>query len=104
MRMVIMVLLPQPLPPMMMKTSPRLMVKVRSRMRTKSPYAMVRSWTLMWASFSVMVASSRPTEPVALPFAASGSYSQHVAQHGDHRGGDDDPHNGGDHRGRGRVP
>ena len=31
------VLLPQPLPPMMMKTSPRATVKFRSRWITKSP-------------------------------------------------------------------
>ena len=31
------VLLPQPLPPMMINTSPRLTVKLRSRIKTKEP-------------------------------------------------------------------
>ncbi len=47
------VLLPQPLPPMMMNTSPRRTVNVRSRISTKLPYAMVRSRTVMWAFGSV---------------------------------------------------
>src|SRR5436190_14049409 len=44
------VLLPQPLPPMMMKISPRRIVKLRSRCMTKSPYAMSRFRTVMCAS------------------------------------------------------
>ena len=46
------VVLPQPLPPMMMKISPRLTVKVRSRWMRKSPYAMVMSLTSIAASVS----------------------------------------------------
>src|SRR6058998_827335 len=43
------VLLPEPLPPMMMNTSPWLMVKFKSRINTKLPYAIVRLLTVMWA-------------------------------------------------------
>src|SRR5258706_9351438 len=41
------VLFPVPLPPMMTKTSPFFTVKLRSCMRTKLPYAIVRSSTVM---------------------------------------------------------
>ena len=41
------VLFPQPLPPMMMKMSPRLTVKFRSRWRTKPPNAIVSSFATM---------------------------------------------------------
>src|SRR5262245_11301391 len=43
------VLLPQPLAPMMTKTSPWRTVNVRSRIRTKLPYAIVTSRTVMCA-------------------------------------------------------
>jgi hypothetical protein len=42
--------LPQPLPPMITKTSPRFTVKLRSRITTKSPNAIVRSRTMMCGS------------------------------------------------------
>ena len=41
------VLLPHPLPPMMKKMLPRFTVNVRSCITTKSPNAIVRSFTLM---------------------------------------------------------
>src|SRR5215470_17877225 len=54
------VLLPQPLPPMITKTSPRWTTKSRSRWMTKLPYAMVRSFT--WMRGAVPGASPRGPE------------------------------------------
>ena len=53
------VLLPLPLPPMMMKMSPRLTVKLRSRMSTKLPKAIVRSRTVICGLASLAVHSLR---------------------------------------------
>src|SRR5512132_4490193 len=84
------VLLPQPLPPMMMKMSPRATVKLRSRCRTKEPKAIVRSSTTIGGAVSAM---SVPMPPA--------SDAEDVGEHGEQTVGDDDPHDRGDHRGRG---
>src|SRR5262249_27414479 len=83
------VLLPQPLPPMMMKMSPRRMVKLRSCWMTKLPYAMSRSRTVMWAS-----AVSGMTRRLD---------AEHVGEHGEDAVGDDDEDDpGNSRRGRGK--
>ena len=53
------VLLPQPLPPMMTNTSPWRIMKLRSRMITKLPYAIVRLRTVMCACESVAGLAAR---------------------------------------------
>src|SRR4051812_46467541 len=75
------VLFPVPLPPMMMKTSPFFTLKLRSCMRTKLPYAIVRSSTAMCAS----------------------SDAEDIEDHGEQAARADDPDDPGDHRGGGRV-
>src|SRR4029077_15503228 len=78
------VLFPPPLPPMMKKMSPRRTVKVRSRMTTKSPNAMVRSLTPIWASRASAILDA-----------------QHVGDDGEDAVEGDDPHDP-EHDGRGR--
>src|SRR5262245_50673194 len=82
------VLLPLPLPPMMTNTSLRRTVKSMSRMRTKSPKAMVRSRTVMWAFGST---------------GALTSDSQDVEGDGEDAAGADDEHDPRHHRGGGRL-
>src|SRR5262245_8012722 len=85
------VLLPLPLPPMMMKMSPRRTVKVRSRWITELPYAMVRSRTVMYASGDVIAA-----HPSALP---------HLMEDDRQEGrGDDNADDAGHHGRGGRRP
>src|SRR5262245_16623127 len=81
------VLFPHPLPPMMKKMSPRRTLKVRSRITTKSPNAMVRSLTSMCDS------------------RASGILdAQHVGDDGQDAVEGDDPHDTEHDRRGGRLP
>src|SRR5262245_61895579 len=80
------VLLPQPLPPMMKKILPRGTSKLRSRITTKSPNAIVRSRTVMRAS------------PCAILDV------QHVGQDGEEAVRDDDPHDAQDDGRRRGLP
>src|SRR5574341_1414534 len=82
------VLLPQPLPPMMMKTSPCLTVNVRSRISTKLPYAIVRLRTAMCASLPAATCSRSPDM----------SNPQNVEEHREEAAGADDEDDAGDHR------
>src|SRR5262245_46983828 len=81
------VLLPEPLPPMMKKMLPRRTEKLRSRMTTKLPKAIVRSRTMRRASPSSAILDS-----------------ERVAEDGEDAVGDHDPHDAEDD-GRGcRLP
>src|SRR5262245_51330129 len=81
------VLFPPPLPPMMKKMSPRRTLKVRSRMTTKSPNAMVRSLTVIWASRASAILDT-----------------QDVGDDGQDAVERDDPHDTEHDRRRGRLP
>src|SRR3954462_13285613 len=80
------VLFPQPLAPMMMKTSPRRTVKLRSCITTKSPNAIVKSLTVMLASGST--AGALPLacfNPIAAAAAAAfASDTEDIKHHGEY--------------------
>src|SRR5689334_881757 len=88
------VLLPQPLPPMMMKMSPRRIVKLRLRCMTKSPYAMSRFRTVMCASGRVAASLT----------GGSRSESEGIGQHGEDAVRHDDEDDAGHHGGGGGKP
>src|SRR4030095_5359088 len=81
------VLFPHPLPPLMKKMSPRRTLKVRSCMTTKSPNAMVRSLTSIWASRASAILDA-----------------QHVGDDGQDAVEADDPHDAEHDRRGGRLP
>src|SRR6187549_3440497 len=79
------VLLPLPLPPMITKTSCRRTVKSMSRMSTKSPKAIVRFWTVMWAFGSIGALTSDAQDVEGDREDSAGADDEHDARH--HRGG-----------------
>src|SRR5882724_3198441 len=85
------VLFPLPLPPMMMKMSRSFTVKSRSRITTDSPYAMVRTLTVIFGR-----ASSVPPP--------RWSDAEDIGDGRDDRGRDHDADDAGDHRGGGGLP
>src|SRR5579863_3701790 len=89
------VLLPDPLPPMMTKTSPRRTVKSISRITTKLPKAIVRLRTVMQAGRSATFVS---VPAVGSPIA---SETQNVEHQRERAAGDHDENDPGHHR-RGR--
>src|SRR5258708_434445 len=92
------VLLPEPLPPMMTKMSPRLMVKLRSRCSTKSPYAMVRPRTWICASPSCG-AKSQIGRSVGVAALCTVLNTQHDVDDGQDGIGGNDEHDTSDHGG-----
>src|SRR5262249_60669811 len=101
------VLFPQPLPPMMMKMSPRCTVKLRSCISTKLPNAMVRSRTVMRASlppaapWALVALATPPSALVVVSPIARRSDSQHVEHRCEDAAGGDDQDEAADHcRGR----
>src|SRR5512138_1198090 len=70
-----------PLPPMMTNTSFRFTVKSMSRMRTKSPNAMVTLRTVMWAFGSTRALTSYPQDVEGDGEDAAGADHEHDARH-----------------------
>src|SRR5882672_386134 len=84
------VLFPLPLPPMMMKMSRSFTVKLRSRITTDSPYAMVRPLTVIFGRVS----------NVPPPRCSN---AEDIGDGRDDRGRDHDADDAGDHRGGGGL-
>src|SRR6185295_985145 len=86
------VLLPQPLPPMMINTSPRLTVKLRSRIKTTEPYPRERLRTVIFASAAISFGLSLFI-----------SHSDYVKDHGQGAASRDDKNDARDHGRGGRL-
>src|SRR5688572_22338177 len=92
------VLLPHPLPPMITNTSPRFTVKLRSFITTKSPKAIVRSFTMICGS---PIAGATCALPLDVP--AAGSDADDIEHHCEDSAGRDDGDDAADDGSRRRL-